>query len=58
MEGGNVSVVRDTAAHVAETVITVTFPPPAAIQTYFTHPEDGNNTFLRNIKINSAKHME
>jgi len=49
MEGGYVSVVWDADAQVAENVITVTFPSPASTETYFTHLEDGSNTFFRNV---------
>jgi len=49
MEGGYVSVVWDADAQVAQTVIKITIPPPASTQTYFTHLEDGSNTFLRNV---------
>jgi len=41
-----VSVVWDADVHMAETMITITFPPPASTQTYFTHLEDGSNTSL------------
>jgi hypothetical protein len=49
VEEGYVSVVWDADAQVAEAVITITIPPPASTQTYFTHLEDGSNTFLRNV---------
>jgi hypothetical protein len=57
MEGGYVSVVWNADVHVAETVITITFPPPASTETYFTHLEEGRNTFLRNFQTNSASYM-